>query len=612
MIPGSVGEVCAGAFLFLPFPRNTSDAEGIGYDKRYDCFVPFCRFRLAAVDASFALLPARFGTRQFANRVARRGDRRAVGAASGDPSVPRPATRPLAVPLFHDLTFTDYSSHPFAFVPPPGGKRRWAKIVLVGDFYVTAGRQYDRTGEISVGHTPIFFGTTAEPSDGVSPAWHVERDVTDYAALFAKPQPGQAQIGNTVNATYTGVIHGSAILLFYPVGKNQTAPPTPDLVLPLPAGGTGGKGIGSPAETLTETYTLPTNVTRAYLDVITQSQGSDEFWYLSVPNSLRGKLQSSGNTAFREAEITVDGVPAGVAPIFPWIYTGGIDPGWWRPIPAVQTLNLMPYRVDLTPFAGLFSNGKPHTVGVRVYNNAGFFQVAGALLVYRDPVLQTVRGGLLRNTLTADPSPIIQAPLTEAGGVLRGPVSVTSHRSFTIAGYVLTSAGKVETTLTQTADFSSVQQFDVGAKQDIQDVRQVSALTSFVQTQTPKSVIIQQDQFTYPLALTTRRRTNPDGTATQTASVEQGCRVRHETRRNGRRIAFQRISDIVHPSSARVFDVSGKPIKRSRQSTQTYAETGPHGSYTLTLTAENGVLTRVQDSRRQQIPLSLSRQSGRA
>ncbi len=513
-------------------------------------------------------------------------------AATAEPPVPRPASVPVAVPLFQDATFTDFSPHPFAFVPPPGGRRHWAKIVLVGDFFVTAGRQYDRTGEISVGHANIFFGTTAEPSDHVSPAWHVERDVTDYAALLTRPQPGQTQIGNIVNATYTGVIHGSVSLLFYPVGKNQAAPLTPDLVLPLPAGGTGGKGISSPADTLTQSYTLPTNVTRAYLDLTTQSQGSDEFWYLSVPNTAAQKPHG-GDTAFREAEILVDGMPAGVAPVFPWIYTGGIDPGWWRPIPAVQTLDLVPYRVDLTPFAGLFSNGKPHTVGVRVFNNANFFQVAGTLLIYRDPLRQKVRGGILKNTLTADPIPTVQASLMEAGGV-RGSVSVSSHRHFTIAGYVLTSAGKVVTTLTQTADFSSVQHA-AGAR-DLQDVRQVSALTSSVQTQSPESIVIQRDQFVYPLALTTHRRTNPDGTKTQTTSVEQGCRIIRETRRNGRIISFLQTSDIVHPSSTRTFDASGKPVKRRYRSVQTYTESGPHGTYTRTLTAENGVLTEITGS----------------
>ena len=188
----------------------------------------------------------------------------------------------------------------------------------------------------------------------------------------------------------------------------------------------------------------------------------------------------------------------------------------------MQTLNLVPYRVDLTPFAGLFSNGKPHTVGVRVFNNANFFQVAGALLVYRDPVLQKVRGDLLRNTLTANPSPVVQSALNGKDGQVRGPVSVTSRRRFTIAGYVVTSAGKVVTTLTQTADFSSDQQFTAGPQRDLQNVRQASTLSSTAQTQMPKSVIVRQDKFTYPLALTTRRRTNPDGTVTQTASVEQG------------------------------------------------------------------------------------------
>ena len=43
------------------------------------------------------------------------------------------------------------------------------------------------------------------------------------------------------------------------------------------------------------------------------------------------------------------------------------------PIPGVQTLNLLPYRVDLTPFAGVLSNGQPHTVGVTVFNAFEYF-----------------------------------------------------------------------------------------------------------------------------------------------------------------------------------------------------------------------------------------------
>ena len=106
----------------------------------------------------------------------------------------------------------------------------------------------------------------------------------------------------------------------------------------------------------------------------------------------------------------------------------------------------------------------------------------------------------------------------------------------------------------------------------------ISTLTSTVQTQTPKSVLVRQDKFSYPLAFTTRRRTNADGTATQTVSVEQGVRTWRQTSRNGHVVSFQRVSDLVHPVSARVFDVSGKPVKRTQHSTQNlYRGPAPHG-----------------------------------
>jgi len=66
-------------------------------------------------------------------------------------------------------------------------------------------------------------------------------------------------------------------------------------------------------------------VERVYLDIIAQSQSNDEFWYFCVPNDETSNLESCGNTAFRETEVVIDGQPAGVAPVYPWIYTGGID-----------------------------------------------------------------------------------------------------------------------------------------------------------------------------------------------------------------------------------------------------------------------------------------------
>ena len=516
--------------------------------------------------------------------------------AIADPPVPRPATRPVTVPLFSNVAFADFSSKPFSYTPPAGTNNRWAKIVLVADFSVSAGRQFDRTAQIAIGHTNIYFGTTAEPSRGVSPSWHVERDVTDYAALLKTAQPGQTDIDNLVNSTYTGVIQGTAALLFYPTAKNALPPPVPDIVLPLPAGGNGVGSVGSPTDIQTTTVTLPTNVVRAYLDLITQSQGGDEFWYLGVPNDLSSELQTSGNTAFREAEVSVDGTPAGVAPVFPWIYTGGIDPYLWRPIPGVQTLNFTPYRVDLTPFAGQLNDGQPHTVGVRIFNNNNYFQIAGVLKLYVDPLLQTVSGRVTQNTLTTDPAPIVQTNLvTSPSGEITGPVSVTSSRSFVTEGYVLTSRGRVDTKITQKVGFSSVQQFDISNTVEIQNAQQLSVVDSATETRSPHSDYIERAAFRYPLTVDYSYIANTDGSASQTTSIQQTDLVSRATVSNGFPTFFSLLSNTVSPTDTLVFSASGSYAPANQHSAQTYFYADSTGSlYARTITADNGVLSSIK------------------
>lgn len=520
-------------------------------------------------------------------------------SVTADPPAAHPSTKPFTAALFHDFTFADFSSHPFRFAPPASARQRWAKIILIGDFSVSAGRQFDRSGEISVGGTNIYFGTTAEPSDRSSPAWHFERDLTDYAALFKTAHAGEITLGNIVDAKYTGVIHGSAHLLFYPAAKNAVLPDVPDLALPLPAGPSGLGSADTPAQAVSATYTLPRNTIRAYLDVITESQGDDEFWYLGVPNDLTDTLKADGGTAFREAEITVDGRPAGAAPVFPWIYTGGIDPSLWQPIPGLQTLSFAPYRVNLTPFAGVFSDGRPHTVGVRVFNNRNHFAIAGVLLVYRDPKLKIVRGGLTANTLTADPAPTVESHIVSAGGSASGPVSVTSRRRFMIAGYVLTSAGKVSTSITQTIGFSSIQQFETGAAGRVQDAKQLATVFSETQTQTPSALWTTASTFQYPFTVHFSRLTHPDGSASQTTAITQADIITRSTRRNGSFVSSSSLYDAVSPSDTLEFSAAGRAARRSQNSAQIYAYSDSLGTdYVRVLTAADGKITGDSAGRR--------------
>jgi hypothetical protein len=231
------------------------------------------------------------------------------------PTVPRPRTQPCTVQLFQNLAFDNFTPKTFSYTPPSSCPGPWAKVVFTADFTVTAGRQFDRTAAFYLGHANIYYGTTAEPRSTLSPSWHVERNVTDLSAIFKSSQTGEANSGNFVGVsggvTYNGIIYANAALKFYPTSWQDAAPPTPDIVVPV--NGTGGDAgtLNTTADQITQTLNLPTNVERVYLDVIAQSQSSDEFWYFCVPNDQTTNLESCGNTAFREAEVNIDGVPAG-------------------------------------------------------------------------------------------------------------------------------------------------------------------------------------------------------------------------------------------------------------------------------------------------------------
>jgi len=326
--------------------------------------------------------------------------------ATVDPNATRPSTTPCVVTLFTNAQFFDFNVENFSYAPPSACPGPWTKVILEADINLNAGIQYDRTANFWLGPVNIYFGTTSEPLSNLGPSWHVENDLTDYSSIFYTAQSGQADIGNTLCCGLTSTIYASASLEFYPVPSGQSAPASANQVYALSAGPSGGTvTLNTTSSTLSGTFTLPTNVSSAYLDVYSQSQSNDEFWYTCVPNDVSSELESCGNTGFRETEVTIDGQAAGVAPVFPWIFTGGIDPYLWFPIPGVQTLNFIPYRVNLTPFAGVLSNGQPHTISLSVYNADSYFSSTASLLVDTDPNSTQITGAITQNTLAASPNP---------------------------------------------------------------------------------------------------------------------------------------------------------------------------------------------------------------
>ena len=430
----------------------------------------------------------------------------AVGSrdvAVAEPAVPRPNTSPCVVTILNNEAFGGHGGNtrmdavpsPFDYAPPAQCKGDWAKVVLVADFTVEPGRQYDRTASFWLDGVNIYFGTTQEPWPDLGPSWEIQRDLTDYAQLFKSAGSGVALINNWIDDTHTSAIRVTAKLLFYPASKEYPAPEVPTDVyslngktaLPanLNAGAARVSAEGSAQQTadlpnqmqaLQRSLTFPRNTSRVYLDVVAQPQFRDEFYYQCLPDDLRSdtagfadrhaytkqsKPRACGGGNFREVLVSIDGQRAGLAPVTPWVYTGGIDPFLWRPTPANETLNFMPYRVDLSPFAGVLSDGRSHDVSISIPGVNNFFAVSGTVLVYRDAAATHTGGGIVANTLkdaALDPQVASTLGSDPAKGV-NGAVTTTARQNYRIEGYLDSSKGRITNSVVGQIDITNRQLF---------------------------------------------------------------------------------------------------------------------------------------------------------
>ncbi|WP_338847226.1 peptide-N4-asparagine amidase [Massilia sp. W12] len=377
-----------------------------------------------------------------------------MNVASADAPLPRPAAQPCVVDLYADKEFRDFSSSSFKYNPVCPGP--WAKVILQADFAVNAGRQFDRTGHISLGGVNLYTGTTQEPSAANAASWRIERDVTDYSRLFAQSQEGAVDLDNLVNETYTGVLRGSARLLFYPHEGDSIAPRSADMVIALTDRKDGRPlQLKQGAPEYKHTLQLPRNNLRAYLDVIAQGQADDEFWYACAPDDLAETLQTCPGGGLRQVQVLLDDKPVGLAPIMPWMFTGGISPRLWRPIPGIHALNFQPFRLDLSPLVGILNDGRPHTLALRVQNVRHYFNLSANLLLYRDAQSESIPGRLLENTLSAPQQQLRK----QAQGDTLSELQVSSDNSYVLRGEIHTARGRELLEVEQKMRFSNLQKY---------------------------------------------------------------------------------------------------------------------------------------------------------
>ena len=337
--------------------------------------------------------------------------------------------------------------------PPAACPGPWSKVVL--DFTGNvAGRQFDRLLNVWVGGAQVFQSSTPEPDpDGIT--WHVEHDATPYSSLFAQPEPIKVELQNYVTGIYTGVIYGTLEVTYYAATSAYPAPEHADEVVGFP--NADSYYFYGPGDVRTTPVTFPQNLTRAYLELYLKGNSCDEFWFGSQPDDFAGPNGLCGGGAFREVQVSIDGHLAGVAWPFPFIFTGGVNPWLWRPMPAVNAFDMPPQVVDLTPYVGLLTDGQPHTISLQVAHDGYYWGIGSDLLLYRDPVLAQTSGALTSQSIAPTAGETYGENVGSNGGVF----TTGASRHLSVSGYVDTSAGRVSTTVEQTFGFSNRQELDL-------------------------------------------------------------------------------------------------------------------------------------------------------
>ncbi len=514
-------------------------------------------FGTATPSARAADVPAEFGTDWH-------------DPVTAAPPVHRPHTRSCRVTLA-DARFRDFTPYRGTYAPPEGCGDRWSKVVLRLDGKVK-GRQYDRLGYLRVGGVEVLRTSTPEPSpDGIE--WHAEKDVTRYSETLRAARDVEMLIGNVVDDTYTGVIDVRVTLTFY---AGRPATPVPDRVLTLDETSAG------------TTLTTPRNSERIVAEVYATGSGGgcEEFWYLTVADPAPYSCKA-GHGPNREVRISVDGRLAGIAAPFPHVWTGGwSNPFLWYVLPAPRAFDVRPVEYDLTPFAGLLNDGRPHRVEVSV---AGVptgqpgWSTPVNVLVWRDPHRAHVPGALTADTGTDPANSSVYTPGREHR------VETGAGHRLTVSGYLDTSHGRVTTTVTRALAHTSVHRWTDGETTDALDASWSD--DEWVRTTGHGPARTTRTHRTYVMngAVTL----GPDDRLRTVLAL--GDRASAVTREGGRRIAWSRLDDTYAGDAAYTLDVPRDQRHAVGTSTERYRLLGPAGCYDRSLTTVQGVLTEDRD-----------------
>jgi hypothetical protein len=375
--------------------------------------------------------------------------------------------------------------------------------------------------------------STAEPTaNGI--IWSYTKDQSPYLSLYKSPHKLIFDLGNLIDDTYTGSWNTTLTATFFTA--DDTIEPA-DVVMPVSARRSNASQASAftvPDTKAINTLTLPRNTKKAVFSISACGQAAEEFWWSNVLQSDTTAFGNGttlyGHSPFRELQLLIDGNLAGVAWPFPVIFTGGIIPGFWRPIVGIDAFDLKEDEIDISPFLPLLNDGNSHTFEIRVLgidddgtgngqlteNIESNWQVTGKVFVWTGNSSNMTTGTIPTISAPA-PSMKLQSTRRSTNGTVSAlDYSIQVSRQLYIESTISTSTGPKTLSWKQDLTFSNTGTLSNGGNDQID--RQTTSGTS-------TSSSGYQRTFEYPLWVISSYNAPTGGNVTIDGKIGRGKNV---------------------------------------------------------------------------------------
>lgn len=383
-----------------------------------------------------------------------------------------------------EYDFANSYGTPFVgyYSPPP--ENCYFTTTIFNLSVVSQGQQYDRLAELFFDDVELWRTSTAMPiQNGIH--WSFQKDMSVFDVLLRQEQKIILDLGNVVDGDlYTGTYNLTLEALYFDDSYSEGFHPA-DLIYPL-SNLTSAQNktpvFSLPDDSGSVTLSLPRNIKTAVVSLMASGNSAEEFWYTNVPTEYADTFGDDGSvygySPFREVQLFIDGQLAGVSWPFTILFTGGVDPGLWRPIVGIDTYDLPSFEIDVTPWLSLLCDGEEHTFEIQVVafdssapDKIGTvgqnWWVTGTLFVWLDgTVNQTIAGPISSNVSAPvfDYLPQLGALVGANGSTTNESlwVSLSANRILSISSTISEANQTKSVSWTQELAFSNVMNYTNG------------------------------------------------------------------------------------------------------------------------------------------------------